>query len=226
MSVIAVIVSIGWIALALFYVNRRIGWQNLYTLSPGELGGIIAGVIAPVALLGVLAVLERRGLEEARNRALLRDQLEALTDTASEALDHAVTVTGEMKRQAEALHDSSSDATRAIESTGLAFRQHSKDLAESAVTLTNAVNEIKDLLAAQSTDVVGLSQRLADQRVALAESARAETASLAQTVAGAAQGVADTVKAQAEQIAALVERTAAQGLRLQTAFGDQAKELG
>ncbi|HET6223804.1 MAG TPA: hypothetical protein VFE11_16630, partial [Dongiaceae bacterium] len=196
-SLLALVTTIVWLIAGFYFINERVGLWNLASLSLGELGGIIAGMLAPLALLWVLVQIEGRAQAELRQRALLVGEIEQLMKPATEAAGHAATVTAELRRQAEVLQGTSSDATRAIDATRQIFREQSKALIEAATQLAGAVDNIKDALTAQASDMTGLSQRLADQRTSLAEAARGETAALAETVKGAAAGIASLLKVQA-----------------------------
>jgi hypothetical protein len=49
------VIALGWVVACLWYINRTIGWQTIPQLLPHEIGGLIAGVLAPPAVLFALA---------------------------------------------------------------------------------------------------------------------------------------------------------------------------
>lgn len=49
------LVAIGWIAICIWYIHRAIGWQSVPQLLPYEMGALIAGALAPPAVLFALA---------------------------------------------------------------------------------------------------------------------------------------------------------------------------
>src|SRR5262250_1590245 len=190
---------IAWLVVAAVVLQLKISLGSVLALPPGELGGVIAGIIAPLALAGVILLLiERRG-----SSPLVLDRV---AGAAGASVEQAAAVTAELQRQAESLRDSSGDATRAVAMTGRFFHQHSKEVAESAAKLASSVEELKQALLVQAKDMSEVSQKLAEQRAGLAEAARAEAASLAEKVTAATQGIANTVKAQGEQFAGLTEK--------------------
>src|SRR6185312_3342768 len=212
-------VAIAWLIVVAIFLQLKIGLGNLGSLSAGEIGGIVAGIIAPLALAGVVLLLRER------DRSPSRVALDRVAGAAGAAVEQAAAVTGELQRQAESLRDSTTDATRAVAMTGQLFHQHSKEVAESAAQLASSVEELKQALLLQAKDMSDVSQKLADQRVSLAEAARAEASVLAEKVTAATQGIANTVKAQGEQFAGLAERTTAQGASVQAALREQAAAL-
>src|SRR5262245_17672875 len=99
---------IAWLVLAAVVLQLKIGLGNVLALPPGELGGVIAGIIAPLALAGVILLLiERRSSPS-------RVMLDRVAGAAGASVEQAAAVTAELQRQAESLRDSSSDATRAV----------------------------------------------------------------------------------------------------------------
>ena len=47
--------ALGWIAASAWYIDRVLGWQTVPELLPHEIGGLIAGILAPSAVLFALA---------------------------------------------------------------------------------------------------------------------------------------------------------------------------
>src|SRR5215470_13289514 len=188
--------AIAWLLVAVIFLQLKIGLGNLGSLWAGEIGGVIAGIIAPLALAGVVLLLRERD-----RGSTSRVALDRVAGAAGAAIEQAAAVTAELQRQAESLRDSSTDATRAVAMSGHVFHQHSKEVAESAAQLASSVEELKQALLVQAKDMSEVSQKLADQRTSLAEAARAEATSLAEKVTAATQGIANTVKAQGEQFA-------------------------
>ena len=59
-TIAALLAMIVWIVFWGHTVYRQVG-LDLASLPVGELGGVIAGLVGPVALIWVLALLEARG---------------------------------------------------------------------------------------------------------------------------------------------------------------------
>ena len=111
--------AILWLAAVAIFLQLKIGLGNVFALSPGELGGVIAGIVAPLALAGVILLLRERARSPSG-----RVMLDRVAGAAGAAVEQAAAVTGELQRQAESLRDSTTDATRAVAMTGQLFHQH------------------------------------------------------------------------------------------------------
>jgi len=62
-TIVASISSIGWLALSGFYVQDTMGWGNLFAQQPHLIGGFLAGILAPVAMLWMIVSFIQRGLD-------------------------------------------------------------------------------------------------------------------------------------------------------------------
>lgn len=69
------LIAIGWIAVSIWYVNRVLGLQSIPSLLPHELGGILAGMLAPPAVLFALAAWTVRDQQMSYNVAVLEQQI-------------------------------------------------------------------------------------------------------------------------------------------------------
>ena len=56
-SVIVPALAVAWLVAVGIYLQWRFGLANVFALSPGDLGGVIAGIVAPLAVLGVIVML-------------------------------------------------------------------------------------------------------------------------------------------------------------------------
>src|SRR5262249_36390063 len=119
---------IAWLVVAAVVLQLKIGLGSVLALPPGELGGVIAGIIAPLALAGVILLL----IERRSSSPLMLDRV---AGAAGASVEQAAAVTAELQRHAESLRESSGDATRAVAMTGRFFHQHSQDVAETAAKM-------------------------------------------------------------------------------------------
>jgi len=90
------LIAIGWIAVSIWYVNRVMGLQSIPSLLPHELGGILAGMLAPPAVRDQqmsydVAVLEQQiwRMENPHRRAQ-----ESLTEVGHGLLSYAAALEG------------------------------------------------------------------------------------------------------------------------------------
>src|SRR5512146_798865 len=73
------IVSVVWLALAGWYVQTQIGWANLDSLLPHELGAALSGVATPLLVLWLVIAFVERGSEIRTTARELQRELQALT---------------------------------------------------------------------------------------------------------------------------------------------------
>jgi len=69
------LIAIGWIALSVWYINRVLGWQTIPDLLPHEIGGILAGMLAPPAVLFAMAAWTVRDQQMSYDVAVLEQQI-------------------------------------------------------------------------------------------------------------------------------------------------------
>ena len=77
------LIAFMWIAASLWYINRVIGWQTIPQLLPNELGGLIAGVLTPPAVLFALAAWAVRDQQMSYDIAVLEQQIWRMEKSAS-----------------------------------------------------------------------------------------------------------------------------------------------
>ena len=79
LSIAALTASVAWLMASAYYVLEHLGFEELTALLPHEIGGMVAGIAVPIALLWiVVAFYERSKLYRAEARAL-RWHLKQLT---------------------------------------------------------------------------------------------------------------------------------------------------
>jgi len=227
-SALVFLISVALIGGFAYYVHKQVGLDHVLQLPLQELGPILAGfgaLLSFLSLLWVLVLLEYRNTDEQRRDEALKAELERLTAPGTEAAQHAAHIAADLRSQADALKASSTEAAVALDSTGTLFRQHSKDLADSANKLTAAVNLIKDAIAAQTGDLISISQNMGAQRASLVEAAKKETNALAEALNLSAQAIGTTVRSHGEQLSGLVGNAGSQGAALQAAVKQQSEQL-
>ena len=227
-STLVLLVSIGLIGGFAYYVHQQVGLGQVLSLPLNRLSPLLAGfaaLLSFLSLLWVLVLLEFRNTDEKHRDAAIKAELERLTAPGTEAAQHAAHIASDLRNQADALKASTTEAAQALDTTGTLFRQHSKDVADSAGKLTAAVNLIKDAIAAQTGDLISMSQNMGAQRASLVEAAKKETNALAEALNLSAQAIGSTVRGHGEQLSGLVGQASSQGASLQTAIKQQAEQL-
>jgi chromosome segregation ATPase len=80
-----ILVSFMWLAGASFYVQRTVGWSNVSSLMPHELGGFLAGILTPIALFWMIAAFILRSNDVKMYAEALRSEIQAMIFPSEEA---------------------------------------------------------------------------------------------------------------------------------------------
>ena len=120
----AMFLSILWLFVMAVYINNAIGWGNLSVLLPNELGGFLAGAVAPIALLWVLVTYFQRGADLKRHSDALLRQLRLITFPAEAGEIRARTIIASLAAQTEEMsRQSDTVATRLSEARAMMVDQ-------------------------------------------------------------------------------------------------------
>ena len=77
-SIAGMVLTVGWLAPVIFYIDQYMGWENLPHLQPYELAAMAAGVTTPIALLWMVIALFERGRQTRHESEALRWYLRRL----------------------------------------------------------------------------------------------------------------------------------------------------
>jgi hypothetical protein len=67
--------SLAWLIVFALLVGGQIGRAGAAAQSPGELGGLLAGLITPIGFLWLFLAVSKRGNDVARHTAALQAEL-------------------------------------------------------------------------------------------------------------------------------------------------------
>lgn len=97
--------SAMWLAAAVVYVHNAVGWQNIANLMPHEIGGFLAGLLAPIALFWMMLTFWLRSVDVKLYAETLRDEIQGMIFPSEEAerrvnndIDRLMKQTAEMSR--------------------------------------------------------------------------------------------------------------------------------
>jgi uncharacterized phage infection (PIP) family protein YhgE len=217
-SSIGILVSLLWVVAFAIYVQAQVGWTALADMPPGELGGLLAGFTAPLALLWLLLSTLRRGFAGAQHHAgALEDEVRRLSLPLSETEAKTMRIADAMRRQVETLNAASANAQSRLQATADALDAQSKRIAEVAEQLVHEVERAKQRLAGEAKTLedrigavaLGLRGEVGQLEVAIAEAGQR----LEAQAAGFGDKVEATRKAFAQptaDLAAIADRMAEQ----------------
>ena len=178
---VGLLISILWVLAFAIYVQARVGWSAVSDMAPGELGGLLAGFTAPLALLWLLLSALRRGIAGAgayRPSAALEEEVRRLSLPLSETEAKTMRIADAMRRQVETLNAASTNAQSRLQATADALDAQSKRIADVAEHLVNEVERAKQRLAGEAKTLedrigavaLGLRKEIGQLEVAIAES--------------------------------------------------------
>ncbi len=147
--------SIIWLLGAGAYINRTIGWDNISTFLPHELGGFLAGVFAPVALLWMVLAFVMRSADVKMYAEALRGELQAM-------IFPSATAEKRINNDIERLIAQSAEMSRA---TGMA----AETLEVAKRTLQEQMGRFQETTAKASGNVTELNTSLNDRMKLLTE---------------------------------------------------------
>jgi len=189
-------VTILWMVLVGSYVDVEIGWGNLFTFLPRELGGFVIGTVTPPTFLWlVIAFLFRESeiavqsktlllalrditnpTEEppARTRAMLddlrkaADELKASSLLASQSASELVET---LDRQVEVLNKVSADVAKRTVEVGRQLQSQTQDLEKTVQMVSSASKDVEDSFQRQVEGLISASDEAAAQAKNVTESA-------------------------------------------------------
>ena len=97
-TIVAYTITAIWVALSALYVHSSIGWFNVLTLLPHELGAVLTGVFAPLAFLWLCMAYVGRGTVLNDTANALRADLRRLTHPSKESEERVQEVAASLRR--------------------------------------------------------------------------------------------------------------------------------
>ncbi len=161
-AVVVLAMSVLWMLLCIVYVQVTIGWADIFTLLPHELGSVFTGIFAPLVFLWLIMAYVGRGLVIRDTAKNLENELAKLTYPADDAEErvHAIaealrhqaqelsTVSERAVSQAQYLHDGLHRQTEQLDAVSIR-------LSERALAVHESVEAQVKRLEAVSNDVLG-----------------------------------------------------------------------
>ncbi len=234
----AVGLSCAWILVALVGLSLGMG-TRIFTLLPHELGGVMAGVLAPVALLWLALSHITRSYDAQRYGEAMRAELHALIFPSEDRQQRISRDIEKLCQQAAELSNSSRTVLKAVQKSRQALQQETRDFVilsrKAEVHIDKLAENLHDRVNTLSTITQDIEQKTAaiDARTRDGVKAWDDTAvhilSKAEEIGGALSkgadkilGAADVAKVKAEEIGEQLDTTFG---KLSTSIDDVAGRL-
>ncbi len=198
--------SAMWLAAAAVYVHNAVGWQNIKTLMPHEIGGFLAGLLAPVALFWMVLTFWMRSVDVKLYAEALRDEIQRMIFPSEEAerrvnndIDRLVKQTAEMSRATRIALGTLQQARQAVQGETMALEKNVSDAATRLEHLEERLGHRNQSLQDLHGQMDAKSQSFATTGEQLLKDATALDAIITQTHSKTAQ-IGETLQAPIAQL--------------------------
>src|SRR6266481_7296740 len=126
---IGIFLTLIWLIGFALYIDTQIGWGNVEVLLPSELGGLLAGVTAPLGFLWLFLAFLKRGTDVERHTEALQSELRKLSYPLTDAEAKTMRLADALRRQVEVLNSASGRAQEQLGKTGAALEAQARQIA-------------------------------------------------------------------------------------------------
>lgn len=160
---VAVFLTVAWVSYATIYILALPGSVKAITASPLTLGGILASVLAPVALLWLcLATWQRRSDAHIYAQALRQELQQLLFPTAeqSRVVNREIQT---LVQQAVEMSSSSRAAIKAIQRARQGLRSEIRDFSGVSQKTEFHIDRLAETLSARAEEILSLTEKIEAQ---------------------------------------------------------------
>lgn len=192
--------SAGWVLYCVVYALAAYGVAGLISAGPIQLGGLLAAMLAPVALFWMMLSHFQRGADINRYAGELRHELQAIIFPSEERAQRVNADIEQLCRQAAELSASSRTVIRAITRARQALRAEIRDFVGVSKKAEFHIDRLADNINEKSAKLLVLTEEL-EQRTSTIGAKTAEGAQ-------AWEKATDTIKDRASEMEAALSRGA------------------
>lgn len=201
--------TVLWLGGVAFYVEKNIGFPNLWQMLPHEIGVFFAGAFAPLAFLWLLFAYTKRGLDNKLTGQALDGLMRELGYPSPEAEARVASLTFSLRRHAREVQLETENAATSLEAVNSQLERQKQIAIEASKELASNAELLQTDIERRVGDVDDLLSRADAQKTALEETAQAQ-AQVFQNAADDAERKSESVnKALSAQIDALEMAVAA-----------------
>ncbi len=156
----AMILTATWIGICGSYVFTNVGWQTMAAQQPHLLGGFIAGILAPVALLWVILAFVQRGSDIHMYAEALRGELQSMIFPSEERSQVIHKDIEELVRQAAELSTASKAVLRSIHRARMGLRSEIQGMAGISKKTEFHIDRLTETLSERSAKLLSLTEEI------------------------------------------------------------------
>ncbi len=159
--------SAGWLGLSAFYIQSNMGFMELFSQQPHILGGFLAGILAPVALLWMILAYIQRGSDIQMYADALRSELQAMIFPSEERSEVIHKDIEALVSQAAELSASSKTVLNSIHRARVGLRNEIRDFSGISKKTEFHIDRLADSLAERSTKLLELTNEIEERTTSL-----------------------------------------------------------
>jgi hypothetical protein len=159
-TIMGVLLTAVWFGLCAGYVHTYIGWDQLMSLQPHLLGGFMAGVMAPVALLWMAMTYIQRGSDVHMYAGALRAELQAMIFPSEERSQVIHKDIEALCHQAAELSAASKAVLKSIHRARLGLRSEINDLTGMSKKAEFHIDRLSETLHERSAKLLTLTDEI------------------------------------------------------------------
>lgn len=159
-TVVGVVLTAVWLGLCTGYVHTYIGWGQLMALQPHLLGGFLAGVMAPAAMLWMAMTYVQRGSDVHMYADALRAELQAMIFPSEERSQVIHKDIEALCRQAAELSAASKSVMKSIHRARLGLRSEINDLTGMSKKAEFHIDRLSETLHERSAKLLTLTDEI------------------------------------------------------------------
>lgn len=164
---IALFMTAGWLTLTVLYINGHMGWIELFSQQPHILGGFLAGILAPVALLWMVLAHLQRGADIQMYADALRGELQAMIFPSEERSEVIHKDIEALCAQAAELSASSKTVLNSIHRARIGLRNEIRDFSGLSKKTEFHIDRLADSLGERSMKLIELTDEIEKRTTSL-----------------------------------------------------------
>lgn len=154
------LVSAIWLAGAAFYIQRTVGWNNVSSLMPHELGGFMAGILSPIALFWMIAAFVLRSNDVKMYAEALREEVQAMIFPSDEANRKVNNDIERLMRQTAEMGRATKVILNTIQTARDGLRGEIQALNASSQETMQRLGKMGESISERTRDVIVVSDKL------------------------------------------------------------------
>ncbi len=217
-----------WVGLCVGYVHSVMGWGNLASLQPHQLGGFLAGAMAPVALLWMMLAYIQRGSDIQMYAGALRAELQAMIFPSEERAQVIHKDIEELCRQAVELSTASQSVMKSIHRARMGLRHEMKELLGAADKTEAHVIRMTETLKDRVQKMTSLTDDIEKRTETIGEKSAdgiAQWEKAAESISGKSNDIQKMLDSAKDKAATITSGLDGQTLQLKKAVDDIAERL-